>query len=200
MVLGHSFGMTSVSYSILLWAPPCQYSNLSYKWLRCHLTHNSIHNPEQNSEHYAVLFQRYIDICCSETYECSRSFRANKLEGTLSILLSVSGAESFAKTRNLAILAHLQNESRCPRMRSILSFLSSTLRQANLMVDPDVDTHEARFSLDALNLGIGYWQSGNVFSAMANQDFFAGTTTNKAQVVSNLKNVFNLRANYDEFG
>ncbi|GLB43346.1 putative glycoside hydrolase family 76 protein [Lyophyllum shimeji] len=30
--------------------------------------------------------------------------------------------------------------------------------------------------------GIGYWQSGNVWSAMANQDKFAGTTTNQAQV------------------
>ncbi|KAF9461512.1 endo-1,6-alpha-mannosidase [Collybia nuda] len=47
---------------------------------------------------------------------------------------------------------------------------------------------------------IGYWQSGNVWSAMANQDRFAGTTVNKVQVVNNLKNVFKLRANYDQFG
>lgn len=49
-------------------------------------------------------------------------------------------------------------------------------------------------------LGIGYWQSGNVWSTMANQDHFAGTTTNKAQVINNLKNVFRIRANYDQFG
>jgi hypothetical protein len=35
---------------------------------------------------------------------------------------------------------------------------------------------------------------------MANQDRYAGTTTNKAQVVQNLNAVFRLRANYDEFG
>ncbi|TFK39568.1 endo-1,6-alpha-mannosidase [Crucibulum laeve] len=48
--------------------------------------------------------------------------------------------------------------------------------------------------------GIGYWQSGNVWSAMANQDHFTGQTTNQAQVVKNLNTVFNLRANYDQFG
>ncbi|RDB23898.1 hypothetical protein Hypma_008896 [Hypsizygus marmoreus] len=48
--------------------------------------------------------------------------------------------------------------------------------------------------------GIGYWQSGNAFSAMANQDYFAGTSSNKAQVVMNLKNVFKLRPTYDQYG
>jgi hypothetical protein len=48
--------------------------------------------------------------------------------------------------------------------------------------------------------GIGYWQSGNVWSAMANQDHFAGTHTNKAAVLSNLNTAFRLHANYDSFG
>ncbi|KXN83969.1 Mannan endo-1,6-alpha-mannosidase DCW1 [Leucoagaricus sp. SymC.cos] len=48
--------------------------------------------------------------------------------------------------------------------------------------------------------GIGYWQSGNVWTAMANQDRFAGTTTNQAHVVNNLNKVFSLRTNYDQFG
>ncbi|KAJ6621510.1 endo-1,6-alpha-mannosidase [Mycena sp. CBHHK59/15] len=48
--------------------------------------------------------------------------------------------------------------------------------------------------------GIGYWQSGNVWSVLANQDHLAGTTVNQALVVANLKNVFNLWAHYDQFG
>ncbi|KAJ7262014.1 endo-1,6-alpha-mannosidase [Mycena rebaudengoi] len=48
--------------------------------------------------------------------------------------------------------------------------------------------------------GIGYWQAGNVWSVLANQDRFAGTTVNKAAVVNNLNKVFGLRAHYDQFG
>ncbi|KAH9939620.1 glycoside hydrolase family 76 protein [Epithele typhae] len=48
--------------------------------------------------------------------------------------------------------------------------------------------------------GIGYWQAGNVWSAMANEDFRAGTTKYKAQVVDQLNNVFGLWAHYDQFG
>ncbi|KAJ6464144.1 endo-1,6-alpha-mannosidase [Mycena vitilis] len=47
--------------------------------------------------------------------------------------------------------------------------------------------------------GIGYWQSGNVWSVLANQDHFAGTTTNKARVVKNLNLVFSRAAHYDRF-
>ncbi|KAF7771085.1 CAZyme family GH76 [Agaricus bisporus var. burnettii] len=47
--------------------------------------------------------------------------------------------------------------------------------------------------------GIGYWQSGNVWTVMANQDRYAGTTVNRARVVNNLNLVFNLRQNYDRF-
>jgi hypothetical protein len=57
-----------------------------------------------------------------------------------------------------------------------------------------------RFSLIfCAYIGVGYWQSGNVWTAMANQDRYAGTTVNKAQVVNNLNLVFSLRQNYDEF-
>ncbi|PPR05323.1 hypothetical protein CVT24_008042 [Panaeolus cyanescens] len=48
--------------------------------------------------------------------------------------------------------------------------------------------------------GIGYWQSGNVWSALAIRDQLTGSQTNKAQVVNNLKLVFKLRKNYDQFG
>ncbi|KAJ7261979.1 endo-1,6-alpha-mannosidase [Mycena rebaudengoi] len=48
--------------------------------------------------------------------------------------------------------------------------------------------------------GIGYWQAGNVWSVLANQDRFSGTTVNKAAVVNNLNKVFGLRAHYDQFG
>ncbi|KAF8159936.1 endo-1,6-alpha-mannosidase [Crassisporium funariophilum] len=61
-------------------------------------------------------------------------------------------------------------------------------------ITPQLNANTGEFN------GIGYWQSGNVWSAMANQDFFAKTTTNKDAVLNNLNKVFSLRANYDEFG
>ncbi|KAK0238387.1 endo-1,6-alpha-mannosidase [Armillaria nabsnona] len=48
--------------------------------------------------------------------------------------------------------------------------------------------------------GIGYWQSGNVFSVMAIQDWLAHTTKNKALVEDNLELVWGLWDNYDQFG
>ncbi|KAJ3570085.1 hypothetical protein NP233_g4638 [Leucocoprinus birnbaumii] len=45
--------------------------------------------------------------------------------------------------------------------------------------------------------GIGYWQSGNVWTAMANQDRFAGTNINRAQVVEALNTVFEQQPNYN---
>ncbi|KAL1701696.1 glycoside hydrolase family 76 protein [Schizophyllum commune] len=59
--------------------------------------------------------------------------------------------------------------------------------------------------------GSGYWQSGNVWcvhspispdgpASMANEDYRAGTTKYKDQVVGQLKNVWGLRDNYDQWG
>ncbi|KAK7046403.1 glycoside hydrolase family 76 protein [Favolaschia claudopus] len=48
--------------------------------------------------------------------------------------------------------------------------------------------------------GIGYWQSGNVWSVLANQDRFAGTTTNRDLVVNNLNLVFSRWPHYDQNG
>ncbi|KAJ7330438.1 endo-1,6-alpha-mannosidase [Mycena albidolilacea] len=59
---------------------------------------------------------------------------------------------------------------------------------------PQLDAATGEFN------GIEYWQSGNVWSVLANQDHLAGTTTNKALVVNNLNLVFNRWAHYDQFG
>ncbi|TRM68594.1 glycoside hydrolase family 76 protein [Schizophyllum amplum] len=59
---------------------------------------------------------------------------------------------------------------------------------------PQLDTGNGEFS------GIGYWQSGNVWASMANEDHRAGTTVYQGQVVDQLNNVFNLHANYDQWG
>ncbi|SJL17772.1 uncharacterized protein ARMOST_21334 [Armillaria ostoyae] len=48
--------------------------------------------------------------------------------------------------------------------------------------------------------GIGYWQSGNVFSVMAIQDWLAHTTKNRALVEGNLELVWGLWDNYDQYG
>ncbi|KAJ4482521.1 endo-1,6-alpha-mannosidase [Lentinula aciculospora] len=59
---------------------------------------------------------------------------------------------------------------------------------------PQLDTSDAQLN------GIGYWQSGNVFSAMANFDHLVGTTTYETQVVNGLSTAFNLYSNFDQFG
>ncbi|KAF9525923.1 endo-1,6-alpha-mannosidase [Crepidotus variabilis] len=59
---------------------------------------------------------------------------------------------------------------------------------------PQLNTGNAQFN------GIGYWQSANVYSAMANQDYHAKTATNKANVINNLNKAFSLYSNYDQFG
>lgn len=51
-----------------------------------------------------------------------------------------------------------------------------------------------------ITIDIGYWQVGNVWSAMAIQDELTTTQTNKAAVVQNLNLVFGLFSNYDQFG
>ncbi|KAL0579836.1 hypothetical protein V5O48_002143, partial [Marasmius crinis-equi] len=48
--------------------------------------------------------------------------------------------------------------------------------------------------------GIGYWQAGNVYSAMANQDHLTNTTVNRDRVVDGLNTAFRLNAAYDKFG
>ncbi|KZT25179.1 endo-1,6-alpha-mannosidase [Neolentinus lepideus HHB14362 ss-1] len=47
--------------------------------------------------------------------------------------------------------------------------------------------------------GLGWWQSGNVWSVMANQDNITGTTTNQAAVVNGLNTGWSLFANYDQY-
>ncbi|THG95207.1 hypothetical protein EW026_g6407 [Hermanssonia centrifuga] len=48
--------------------------------------------------------------------------------------------------------------------------------------------------------GIGYWQSANVWSALAIQDEVIGSTTNEAAVTNGLNTAFSLYSDYDQFG
>ncbi|KAI0676443.1 endo-1,6-alpha-mannosidase [Trametes maxima] len=70
-----------------------------------------------------------------------------------------------------------------------------SIAQAGIdQLTPQLDASTAQFN------GIGYWQAGNVISAMANQDHFAGTTTNKATVLNTLNTAFSKYQNFDQFG
>ncbi|KAJ7080774.1 endo-1,6-alpha-mannosidase [Mycena belliarum] len=60
-------------------------------------------------------------------------------------------------------------------------------------ITPQLDSGTGEFN------GIGFWQSGNVWSVLANQDRLAGTTTNKALVLKNLNLVFSRTTHYDKF-
>ncbi|EPQ56699.1 endo-1,6-alpha-mannosidase [Gloeophyllum trabeum ATCC 11539] len=56
-----------------------------------------------------------------------------------------------------------------------------------------LDSSDAQFN------GIGWWQSGNVWSVLANQDHITSTTTNKNNVVNALNTGWSLFANYDQY-
>ncbi|KAH9836681.1 endo-1,6-alpha-mannosidase [Rhodofomes roseus] len=70
-----------------------------------------------------------------------------------------------------------------------------SIAQAGInVIAANLDASTASFS------GIGYWQNGNVFSAMANQDYFAKTTTYESTVVNALNTAYSLYANADQYG
>ncbi|EIW78461.1 endo-1,6-alpha-mannosidase [Coniophora puteana RWD-64-598 SS2] len=48
--------------------------------------------------------------------------------------------------------------------------------------------------------GIGYWQSANWISGMANFDHFSGTQTHKTAVTNALNGAFSSYSNYDQYG
>ncbi|KAF5360085.1 hypothetical protein D9758_007579 [Tetrapyrgos nigripes] len=66
-------------------------------------------------------------------------------------------------------------------------------RNAIDAIVPQLDSSTAEFN------GIGYWQSGNVFSAMANFDHLAHSNVYQGTVTNNLNTAFSLHANYDKF-
>ena len=47
---------------------------------------------------------------------------------------------------------------------------------------------------------VGFWPSANIFSSLALQDQYAGTTTNRAMVTSSISTVFSIYPNADQFG
>lgn len=96
-------------------------------------------------------------------------------------------------TRGLYLTAY-----RSPSRPSI-QLLQNWMSLGNSMVNLPLSFVQGGSSTLFLAIGIGYWQSGNVWSAMANQDFFAHTTVNKDLVLNNLNNVFAAHQNYDAF-
>jgi hypothetical protein len=50
------------------------------------------------------------------------------------------------------------------------------------------------------DVGIGYWQAGNVFSVIANKDYLSGDKINQATVVDGLNTAYNQFPNYDKWG
>ena len=71
---------------------------------------------------------------------------------------------------------------------------------ANIMISIHAFRTVAHSQRPMNNIGIGYWQTGNVFSVMANQDRLVGTNINEASVVNNLNMAFKLYPNYDKWG
>ncbi|KAJ3575570.1 hypothetical protein NP233_g1008 [Leucocoprinus birnbaumii] len=108
--------------------------------------------------------------------------------GALLVTLSILPAFGYAQDLGVPLSWRKFNNS-----RSVSERISISQNGINALL-PQLNGGTGEFN------GIGYWQSGNVWTAMANQDRFAGTTVNKAQVTNNLNTVFNLRANYDQFG
>jgi hypothetical protein len=57
---------------------------------------------------------------------------------------------------------------------------------------------ESQPSLTYLALGLGFWQSGNIWSATALKDLIAGTSVNQGSVTNNLVLVANLHPSFYE--
>jgi hypothetical protein len=72
---------------------------------------------------------------------------------------------------------------------------------ANLMVRQAYDNFVFFLRAhDGFAAGIGFWQSGNVWSVAALQDWVAGTTVNRDAVLGNLNKVAGLYDHYDRYG
>ncbi|KAJ3992205.1 endo-1,6-alpha-mannosidase [Lentinula boryana] len=69
----------------------------------------------------------------------------------------------------------------------------SIAQSAITAILPQLDTSTAQFN------GIGYWQSANVFSAMANFDHLASSTMYKDQVIDGLTTAFKLYPDFDPY-
>ncbi|KAJ7803171.1 endo-1,6-alpha-mannosidase [Mycena olivaceomarginata] len=79
--------------------------------------------------------------------------------------------------------AYAHSEQKFSNTRPIAERITIAQNAINQMT-PQLNAATGEFN------GIGYWQSGNVWSVLANQDHLAGTTTNKALVVNNLNLVW----------
>ncbi|KAF9564882.1 endo-1,6-alpha-mannosidase [Agrocybe pediades] len=112
----------------------------------------------------------------------------------LSLLLllqfTVLALSGVAVGQNLTVDANWRKPTTSLSQTSRISIAQNAI---NALV-PQLDSATGEFN------GIGYWQSGNAYSAMALLDQVTHSTTNKAVVVGNLKKVFGLRKNFDKFG
>ncbi|KAF8074659.1 endo-1,6-alpha-mannosidase [Lyophyllum atratum] len=108
----------------------------------------------------------------------------------LSLCCFVLNLSAFAAAQDLSVSTSWRKYSNSrPRTERI-----QISQNAINAIMPQLDIATGEFK------GIGYWQSGNAWSAIANHDHVSGQKTYQANVVKNLKTVFRLRKNFDQFG
>ncbi|KAJ6468714.1 endo-1,6-alpha-mannosidase [Mycena vulgaris] len=104
--------------------------------------------------------------------------------------LAVCSLLSLAVAQDLGVPLSWRKFSNSRPLSERITIAQNAINQ----ITPQLNSATGEFN------GIGFWQSGNVWSVLANQDHLAGTTTNKALVVNNLNLVFSRWADYDQFG
>ncbi|KAF7974138.1 hypothetical protein HWV62_13367 [Athelia sp. TMB] len=80
---------------------------------------------------------------------------------------------------------------------------SNKYTQAQLVTNAQNGISEMLGQLTSSNAqfnGIGYWQAANVWSNLANEDHWAGTSIYQSDVTTNLNTAFSLYADYDQYG
>nr|GAT42694.1 glycoside hydrolase family 76 protein [Mycena chlorophos] len=106
----------------------------------------------------------------------------------LSVVLGLLASSAFAQDLGVPLSWREFSNSRPLSQR--ITIAQTAINQ----ITPQLNSATGEFN------GLGYWQSGNVWSVMANQDHSAGTTVNEALVINNLNLVWGRWSNYDQYG
>ncbi|KAF8327335.1 endo-1,6-alpha-mannosidase [Amanita rubescens] len=103
--------------------------------------------------------------------------------------LLVLGALQLTAAQDLGVPLSWRHFS---NLRSLATRIAISRNAINTIL-PQLTPSDAQFN------GIGWWQSGNVWSAIANHDYHAKTRTYQTQVIDNIKKGWSLYTNFDPY-
>lgn len=150
--------------------------------------------PEQGVDCHSFIMRSVSGLAFLLLHSCfQRSFNSKMplpTGGHILFIYVLSLLFALVSAQDLSV----PTSWRKPSTSRPLSERISISQDAINSILPQLDSATGEFN------GIGYWQAGNVWTAIANHDHFAGTDKNKALVVNNLNTAFKLHAHYDKYG